>query len=90
MADYEATRKVLEAKKGANDVGGFVGSLQASAKESGAASEDRAKWTYLDWYKKDLKGLLSMQKTDPERYKRLEADFAAVSCASGIYAQGDE
>lgn len=90
VADYEATRKVLEAKKGANDVGGFVGSLQASAKESGAASEDRAKWTYLDWYKKDLKGLLSMQKTDPERYKRLEADFAAVSCASGIYAQGDE
>ena len=90
IADYEATRKVLEAKKGAKDVGGFVGGLQTSAKEAGAAAEDRAKWTYLDWYKKDLKGLLSMQKTDPEKYKRLEADFAAISRANGIDVQGDE
>jgi len=79
IADYEGTRKVLEAKPGKDALQSFVGGMQFG-KESGI--DDRAKWTYLDWYKKDLKGLSNMEKTDPEKYEKLASDFQA-SCSFG-------
>ncbi len=86
IADYEGTRKVLEAKKGTSDVQTFMQGM--SSTESNELG-DRSKWSYLDWYKKDLRGLLSMQKNDPEKYKRLEADFAALSRDSGTDVQSE-
>lgn len=33
--------------------------------------EDRAKWTYEDWSKKDVKGLSNMQLAEPARFEKL-------------------
>ena len=88
IANYEGTRKVLEAKPGKDGVQTFVTGMQ-SGKEAGA-DDNRAKWTYLDWYKKDLKGLSSMEKNDPEKYQKLAGDFAADSGFSGTDVNDNE
>ncbi len=69
--DYEGTRKILEARKGKEVIDAFL----VTAANGEAAKNDRSKWTYLDWYKNDLKGLQDMAKNDTARFKRLEADF---------------
>lgn len=88
IADYEGTRKVLEAKQGKDGVQAFVSGMQ-SGKEAGTGDE-RSKWTYLDWYKKDMKGLLSMEKSDPEKYKKLASDFAVNSGLHGVTVDENE
>lgn len=35
------------------------------------AGDDRSKWTYNDWEKKDLEGLTNMYKTDKEQFNEL-------------------
>lgn len=38
---------------------------------SGESKDDRAEWTYVDWEKKDAKGLMDMYTNDPDRYNSL-------------------
>lgn len=41
------------------------------SKGTTAPADERAGWTYLDWYKKDQAGLLSMQEKEPQKYEAL-------------------
>jgi len=79
QTDYEATRKALEARKGKEVVDNFINNLQ------GASTNDRDKWTFLDFYKNDPLALEAMAKNDPERFKRLEAEFLNESKNMGCY-----
>jgi phage head maturation protease len=82
MADYEGTKKLLEAKPGTMQAKEFVAGMSGSEKQPGA--NERDKWTYLDWYKKDLAGLQAMEKSDPERHGKLVADFDAECKRQGL------
>lgn len=42
-----------------------------NGKGTTAPADERAGWSYLDWYKKDHKGLLSMQEKEPKKYEAL-------------------
>ncbi|MEI6898552.1 MAG: HK97 family phage prohead protease [Bacteroidota bacterium] len=70
--DYEGAKKVLEARKGKETVDSFVASqhLGAPGKKEDDP-EDRSKWTYLDFYKKDPDALGKMKTETPEKYKTL-------------------
>jgi HK97 family phage prohead protease len=81
LADYEGTKKLLESKAGTQQAKDFVSGMSAQKQ---ADANDRDAWTYLDWYKKDLSGLQAMAKSDPERHKKLEADFQAKCVQDGI------
>ncbi|MCX8149223.1 MAG: HK97 family phage prohead protease [Thermaurantimonas sp.] len=70
MLDYEATRKKLESMQ-SRQLQSFIDSLAPNE----VKSDDRSKWTLLDWYKNDLAGLVEMSKNEPEKFKQLEADF---------------
>jgi hypothetical protein len=83
VADYEGTRKVLEAKPGTQQAKDFVQGLGGSKSQS-AGGDDRAGWGYMDWFKKDAKALAAMEKNEPERFKKIVADFQAECEASGI------
>jgi HK97 family phage prohead protease len=54
-------------------------SHQLSAARANAASsvstDDRSKWTYLDWKEKDLKGLKEMMRTNLLAYDELVRDY---------------
>lgn len=82
LADYEGTRKILEAKAGTQQAKDFVKGLNGGQAASGA--DERTKWTYLDWYKKDAAGLASMEKLEPDRHKALVAAFEAECKQEGI------
>ena len=82
ISDYEATRKILEAKQGKQDVQSFVQGM--GNQESTAGNDERSKWTYLDYYKKDMRALHLMEKNEPEKYKKLVADFQDESISMGI------
>ncbi len=47
---------------------------------------DKDSWTYLDWFKKDPKGLSLMAEKEPEKFKKLEADFVATAETEGLKA----
>ena len=85
--NYDGTKKVLEAKKGTDGLNTFVlGMGDGKEKET----DERAKWTYLDYYKKDHEALSAMKKDDPERYKKLEASFLSESQRLGISTTVEE
>lgn len=88
LADYEGTRKALEARPGTQQAKDFAQGLTAGANAAGA-SDERAKWTYLDFYKKDLDALKAMKTADSERYKKLEAAFIAECKAEGIAVEAE-
>ena len=77
--DYEGTKKALEARKGKDNVESFVAGMGV-----GKSQNERADWTYLDYYKKDPEALSLMQKNDPDKFKKLEADFVEESRKMGI------
>jgi len=82
IQDYEGTKKQLELLKGADGLQTFVAGIGADKGLQGDG--ERAKWTYLDYYKKDQEALRLMQKNDPEKYKALEDAFVAESKKLGI------
>jgi len=47
------------------------GTLAGNEQREKKDKEDREKWTFADWRKKDTAGLLSIKDTDPERYKEI-------------------
>jgi phage head maturation protease len=95
MLDYDSVKKMLEARnvkkeeekpeEKAEETGKDLSAqLQAFLQQQGEKKPGREDWTYLDWYKKDLPGLMDMQKTNPDLYKRLEAVCVKESEAKGI------
>lgn len=85
--DYDGTKKVLELKKGTDGLNTFVlGMGDGKEKET----DERAKWTYLDFYKKDHEALSVMKKDDPNRYKKLEGNFLKESERLGISTTVEE
>lgn len=96
LADYQETSKMLDArtavqekkpttkiedesKKLAIVMQNFAGGLGEIAPQN-----ERETWDYLNYYKKDPEALSLMQKEDPDRYKKLEADFLVASKKSGL------
>lgn len=80
-ADYQTTRKILESRKGVNELNAFIGDIKNTAS---ASNGNRQSWSYLDWYKNDLQGLLQMAQNNPDQFKRLEAEFLADSQKQGL------
>jgi hypothetical protein len=81
--DYDGTKKVLEAKKGTDGLQTFVQGMGAGT-GSDKGKDERAEWTYLDYYKKDQEALSLMMKNDPDKFKKLEGDFLKESEKLGI------
>lgn len=88
ITSYESTRKILEAKTGVEGVQSFVAGI-ATGNASAAVQNERASWSYLDWYKKDASALKAMETSEPERYKTLIANFQAENEAMGISGKLD-
>lgn len=63
----------------------LVKSLGAAA--PAGASDERKDWTYYEWFRKDAEGLSLMQKNEPERYKKLEADFIDNAVKNNLKAE---
>lgn len=72
--DYEGTRRKLENMQNRH-LQSFLEDITSPASQR----EDRSTWTLLDWYKKDLAGLIEMSKNNPEKLKQLEAEFSQKS-----------
>lgn len=49
-----------------------------------APADERAGWTYLDWYKKDQAGLLSMQEKEPQKYEALVNSWEQECKSKGL------
>lgn len=49
--------------------------------------DDRTKWSYLDWYKKDPEALSAMAEKEPERYKKLELGFQQQAKKEGLVTE---
>jgi HK97 family phage prohead protease len=82
--DPEGTAKQLEGMTVKPDFGKFPNQTQkGEGKDKLAAG--REDWTFLDWYKKDQKGLQLMQKNEPEAYKALHASHVESLKAEGSY-----
>jgi hypothetical protein len=89
LSDYEGTKKVLEAKTGRDGLVTFTQGI-TGGEGSGKAADEKAGWTYLDYYKKDMRGLALMEKNDPEKFKKLEGDFKASAVSDGtIYPEAE-
>lgn len=88
LANFDATKKVLEAKTGREGVQTFVQGMQGASDGAKSVGGEKA-WTYLDYYKKDLRALSLMEKNEPERFKKLEADFRASAVADGTIMQAE-
>lgn len=67
LADIDTTKATLEAIPAKQ-------SLSAVIKDQGGktATEGRESWTYLDWAKKDSKGLSAMKINDPDAFEALK------------------
>jgi HK97 family phage prohead protease len=88
IGDYEGTKKALEAKPGTQQAKDFVQNLGGA--QASAETDERKKWSFMDWYRKDLQGLQAMLKNDPDAYRQLEAAFATECGAMKLGMQTDE
>jgi hypothetical protein len=81
--DYEGTKKVLEAKTGKDGIQTFVQGLTNGGNQANAGTQgERAGWGYYEYFTKDPQALALMEKNEPDKFKKLEADFQA-SCTPG-------
>lgn len=87
--DYEGTKKVLEAKKGTEGLGEFVNNL-SNDKNANSNTEDRSKWGFNDWYKKDLDGLQKMETEKPEEFKRLQLAYRNQLKSENVYIPAED
>ena len=85
VSDYEGTKKILEAKTGSAAVLGFVQNTGAVA-----GGEDRSKWSYLEYFKKDQAALQLMATNEPAKFKQLEMQFLAESEKMGVKTTREE
>ncbi|WP_165027053.1 hypothetical protein [Dysgonomonas sp. ZJ279] len=85
ILDYDGTKKVLEMKTGKDGVQSFVVGLSNGNNNSGGNADERANWTYYDYFRKDQHALSMMEKNEPDKFKKLEADFQASSAPNGVF-----
>lgn len=71
-ANYEAAEKVIANMNVRQLPGSYVA---PGAGPQGSNPEDRSKWKFTDWSRKDPAGLLKMKSEQPEEFQRL---FAAT------------
>lgn len=97
MLSYADVEKMLSAREapagaageGKEDPKGDQGkALAAQLKElqggPAGADDERKSWDYLEWTKKDPRGLAAMEANEPDRFKKLCADFEAASRDKGL------
>lgn len=99
MMDYDTTEAMLKARKvvenkpeeplaheEGKDNEGKQLSEQLLRYQQGQepAKDERGGWTYLDWYKKDHAGLLSMQANETKKYEKLVADWEQECKRQGL------
>ncbi len=58
--------------------------LQELQGSPAGAEDERKDWDYLEWTKKDPRGLSAMEQNEPDRFKKLCADFEAASREKGL------
>ena len=68
-ADFAAAEKALGAMQAPVKPTEVIN--LGGGKGNGAAGDDRSKWTFEDWRKKDTKGLLKLKADNPETYQQL-------------------
>lgn len=96
LANYEATKTLLEARtpvdldkikqevQAKNETAQVVSFVQnLSDGKTVAATDERASWNYLDYYKKDMKALHEMEVKEPEKYKALAAAYEKEMAPNG-------
>ena len=86
-SDYEGTKKVLEGKKGTDGLEKFVKDLSNGKI---ADADNKSKWTYADWYKKDLDGLQKMEAENPEGHKTLLDAYRLSMRKDGTYVPTEQ
>jgi len=97
LSDYETVEKMLDArtptKEENQEEKDEEGKKLAEAvkkltqnTEPGKLSgvSERNDWTFYDYFRKDPKALDAMREKDPEKYKKLEADFAEQAKENGL------
>lgn len=80
--DFDATKTQLEAKKGIRDVNSFVQGMNANGQKKTA--DEREGWGYYEYFKKDPRALEFIEKNEPDRFKKLVAEFENTSKESGL------
>lgn len=98
LQDYESVEKMLSAREvpashepepPKEDPKGEQGrALAAQLQEmqggAGNAEDERKSWDYLEWTKRDPRGLAAMEQNEPERFKKLCMDFETASREKGL------
>ncbi|MCL2290834.1 MAG: hypothetical protein FWC34_09080 [Bacteroidetes bacterium] len=84
----EETSKTEETEKKEQERKELSAKLENFGKDgSGKSANGRDGWNYLEWFKKDPQGLELMAKNEPEKFKKLEMDFAQESKAMHLKAE---
>lgn len=98
MTDYETTEAMLSAREKVeapkneepkNPTEEEGKTLAAKLKDFQEGSQEQHKderegWNYLDWYKKDHAGLMSMQEQEPKKYEALVNSWEKECKAKGL------
>lgn len=98
LLDYDSVEKMLNAREVPDpgksepekeDPKGDQGKQLAAELEklqggAGKVEDERKGWDYLEWTKKDPRGLAAMEQNEPERFKKLCMDFEASSREKGL------
>ncbi|MDH6309396.1 hypothetical protein M2451_002718 [Dysgonomonas sp. PFB1-18] len=83
-SDYEGTKKVLEAKAGKDGLQTFMQGLTNGGDPANAGAQgERAGWGYYEYFTKDPQALALMEKNEPDKHKKLVADFQASCTPEG-------
>jgi len=69
--DYDGTKAMLEARPGKKVIDMHVAAAAQNDAKNQEDAKDASKWNYLDYYKKDLEGLMKMKKETPDKYQAL-------------------
>ncbi len=64
-ANLDLTERMIAKLQGKKNLGG------SETPESTPSADGREKWSFDDWRKKDVKGLIALKSSDPEKYKAL-------------------
>lgn len=89
VLDYDGAKKVLEARKGKDAVDQFLGTPRGD-NAAAADTNDRSKWTYLDFYKKDHASLLKLKAESRDKYNTLLNDHKQALRAAGKVVVDEE
>jgi HK97 family phage prohead protease len=68
--NFDSVKAIIDAKPAQASA-----SLKDMTQKSNLTAGERASWTYLDWTKKDSKGLLKLKQENPTEFERLQTEF---------------